>query len=164
MFYTKWSKNFRNYFNENLTKKTSKAVKLLSNSSKSIPLVLCPCILLTLSLFDRISVVGEVVYASNKKTQSNNTLGRSGRSRHRGAGGMTSSSSATSCNSCTDGGRNDITYHGEPHQRLCLNNGEDSYKLFRFWFKISSKFENSFDFQYFLLELFIFKELMMYLP
>ncbi|KAK9696263.1 hypothetical protein QE152_g32013 [Popillia japonica] len=65
---------------------------------------------------------GEVVYASNKKTQSNSTLGRTGRNRHRGAGGMTSSSSATSCNSCTEGGRNDITYHAEQHQRLCLNN------------------------------------------
>lgn len=67
---------------------------------------------------------GEVVYSSNKKTMSN-TLNRTGRNRHRGAGGMTSSSSATSCNSCADGGRNgDITYHGDPQQRLCLNNGE----------------------------------------
>ncbi|GJQ84767.1 hypothetical protein Trydic_g21167 [Trypoxylus dichotomus] len=65
---------------------------------------------------------GEVVYASNKKTQSNSTLGRAGRNRHRGAGGMTSSSSATSCNSCTEGPRNDITYHADQHQRLCLNN------------------------------------------
>ncbi|XP_065158415.1 uncharacterized protein [Atheta coriaria] len=68
---------------------------------------------------------GEVVYASNKKSLvgNNTTLGRSGR-RHRGAGGMTSSSSATSCNSCTDpAGRNDISYHPDAQgQRICLNN------------------------------------------
>lgn len=38
---------------------------------------------------------------------------------------MTSSSSATSCNSCADGGRNgDVTFHGEPQQHLRLNNGK----------------------------------------
>ncbi|KAF2906039.1 hypothetical protein ILUMI_00134 [Ignelater luminosus] len=66
----------------------------------------------------------EVVYSSNKKGLTNSTLGRSGRGRHGRTGGMTSSSSATSCNSCADGGRsNDVTYHGDPQQRLCLNNG-----------------------------------------
>lgn len=72
---------------------------------------------------------GEVVYSTGKKTLSNNTIGRSGRGtgRHRGQGGMTSSSSATSCNSCTEGRPcNDVTYHGDPdprQQRLCLSNG-----------------------------------------
>lgn len=70
---------------------------------------------------------GEVIYASSKKTLSNSTLGRSGRGRHR-TGGMTSSSSATSCNSCNDGrmaptGNADLTYHDQ-QQRLCLSNGK----------------------------------------
>ncbi|KAJ3657350.1 hypothetical protein Zmor_009160 [Zophobas morio] len=68
---------------------------------------------------------GEVIYASNKKNLSNSTLGRTGRGRHR-TSGMTSSSSATSCNSCNDGrippsGSTDIGYH-EQQQRICLNN------------------------------------------
>ncbi|XP_044256043.1 uncharacterized protein LOC123005991 [Tribolium madens] len=70
---------------------------------------------------------GEVIYATNKKNLSNSTLGRTGRGRHR-TGGMTSSSSATSCNSCNDGriqtqGNTDIAYH-DTQQRLCLNNGK----------------------------------------
>ncbi|KAG5897091.1 hypothetical protein JTB14_036318 [Gonioctena quinquepunctata] len=69
---------------------------------------------------------GEIIYAqSNKKNNSNSTLNRSGRSRHR-VGGMTSSSSATSCNSCTDNmmvPNGDITFHKqEQQQRICLNN------------------------------------------
>lgn len=67
--------------------------------------------------------IGEVVY-SNKKSMSNSTLGRSGRSRHR-AGGITSSSSATSCNSNDNRiqtGNGEIAYH-DNQQGLCLNNG-----------------------------------------
>ncbi|XP_071056324.1 teneurin-a isoform X2 [Onthophagus taurus] len=67
---------------------------------------------------------GEVVYASSKKIPSNNTINRSGRRHGRGPGGMTSSSSATSCNSCADGGgngRNDLNFHGD-QQRICLDN------------------------------------------
>ncbi|CAG9858626.1 unnamed protein product [Phyllotreta striolata] len=73
---------------------------------------------------------GEIIYAqSNKKNLSNSTLGRSGRSRHR-VGVMTSSSSATSCNSCNDIVPNgDINYHDQnKSQRLSINNdvNEDS--------------------------------------
>lgn len=64
-----------------------------------------------------------VVYASNKKNLSTSTLTRTGRGRRR-AGGMTSSSSATSCNSVTEGGRErELTYHGDHQQGLRLNNG-----------------------------------------
>nr|CAH7754214.1 unnamed protein product [Callosobruchus chinensis] len=72
---------------------------------------------------------GEAIYSqSNKKTMSNSTLGRSGRNRHR-MGGMTSSSSATSCNSCSDNiiiPNGDISYHHEQsqQQRMCnIDNG-----------------------------------------
>nr|CAI5869077.1 unnamed protein product [Callosobruchus analis] len=72
---------------------------------------------------------GEAIYSqSNKKTMSNSTLGRSGRKRHR-MGGMTSSSSATSCNSCSDNilvPNGDISYHHEQsqQQRMCsIDNG-----------------------------------------
>lgn len=72
---------------------------------------------------------GEIIYStSNKQKVANNTLNRTGRNRHR-VGGMTSSSSATSCNSCTDNimvPNGDITgYHeSTQQQRMCLNNGE----------------------------------------
>lgn len=70
----------------------------------------------------------EIIYStSNKQKLANSTLNRTGRSRHR-VGGMTSSSSATSCNSCTDNmmvPNGDIVgYHDKSQQqRLCLNSG-----------------------------------------
>ncbi|CAH1972022.1 unnamed protein product [Acanthoscelides obtectus] len=72
---------------------------------------------------------GEAIYSqSTKKNVSNSTLGRSGRNRHR-MGGMTSSSSATSCNSCSDNmmvPNGDISYHEQSQQqRMCsINNGK----------------------------------------
>lgn len=67
---------------------------------------------------------GDAIYASNKKNLSNSTLTRTGRGRRR-AGGMTSSSSATSCNSCTDGGRErELAFHGDHQQNLHLDNGK----------------------------------------
>ncbi|KAL1509720.1 hypothetical protein ABEB36_004415 [Hypothenemus hampei] len=77
-----------------------------------------------------LNVSGEVIYATgNKKSLSNNnttTMGRSGR-RHR-IGGMTSSSSATSCNSnCNENilqPNGDIPYH-EQHAARRLSNGRD---------------------------------------
>ncbi|XP_060532128.1 teneurin-a isoform X2 [Cylas formicarius] len=70
------------------------------------------------------SANGDLIYGTtNKKSISNSTLGRSGR-RHR-IGGMTSSSSATSCSSnCNDNilqPNGDISYH-EQQPRLSLNN------------------------------------------
>ncbi|CAH0560896.1 unnamed protein product [Brassicogethes aeneus] len=75
---------------------------------------------------------GEVIYSSAKKPLSNNTLNRSGRSRHRIGGGMTSSSSATSCNSNIDnrrlsGGANSDIYHDQQQRlnNLNITNDED---------------------------------------
>lgn len=81
--------------------------------------------------FDRLVLLfsGEIIYStSNKQKIANSTLTRPGRSRHR-VGGMTSSSSATSCNSCTDNmmvPNGDISgYHDQnQQQRICLNAGE----------------------------------------
>ncbi|XP_074032255.1 teneurin-a transmembrane protein isoform X2 [Leptinotarsa decemlineata] len=68
---------------------------------------------------------GDIIYSqSSKKNVSNSTLTRPSRTRHRG--GMTSSSSATSCNSCADNiivPNGDIGFHGPDHeQRMRLNN------------------------------------------
>lgn len=78
----------------------------------------------SLSLF-----TGDTIYSSTKKNLSNSTLTRTGRGRRR-AGGMTSSSSATSCNSCTDGVRDrELTFHGDHQASLRLDNGKRKYFL-----------------------------------
>uniref|UniRef100_A0A6P7F883 Uncharacterized protein LOC114327337 n=1 Tax=Diabrotica virgifera virgifera TaxID=50390 RepID=A0A6P7F883_DIAVI len=67
---------------------------------------------------------GEIIYAQSNKKNTTNSISRTGRNRHR-VGGMTSSSSATSCNSCSDNvmvPNGDIYHEQNNQQRICLNN------------------------------------------